>query len=330
MASAAVGGVTTYFGVNGLGQRIVKRGANVLGAFGYRYGSSGHMLLRQRIPRTTAAALSGQIEYMYDEAGHLIGEYDQTAGPLEETVYLGDTPVAVLQGTGASAAIYAVSADNIDAPHIIAANSGTPSGPGITRRRGDPPEPEPLRARQLHLRSAFSRAGLRPEYGLSYNGARDYNAALGRYVESDPIGLAGGINTYQYIASNPLSFKDPSGTQLVAPLPVAPPLGTSDPGSIDSASQSLATAIQHLFDRNTDPYSGTTFAALKPLDSGGAEFGRRRGCGADAGRRAAHAVKKADNMSKATNRCQIDPNTGDVYDPEGNHVGNAGDYLGNN
>ena len=138
MASAAVGGVTTYFGVNGLGQRIVKRGANVLGAFGYRYGSSGHMLLRQRIPRTTAAALSGQIEYMYDEAGHLIGEYDQTAGPLEETVYLGDTPVAVLQGTGASAAIYAVSADNIDAPHIIAANSGTPAGPGITRHSGRP------------------------------------------------------------------------------------------------------------------------------------------------------------------------------------------------
>jgi hypothetical protein len=68
--------------------------------------------------------------------------------------------------------------------------------------------------------------------------------------------------------------------------------------------------------------------SLKPLDSGGEEFGRRQGCGAKEGRRAAHAVKKADNMSRPTDGYTIDPQTGDVYDPEGNEIGNAGDYIG--
>ena len=43
------------------------------------------------------------------------------------------------------------------------------------------------------------------------NGFRDYSSVLGRYVESDPTGLAGGINTYAYVGSNPLDYIDPPG-----------------------------------------------------------------------------------------------------------------------
>jgi len=49
------------------------------------------------------------------------------------------------------------------------------------------------------------------ETGLAYNDFRNYDPSLGRYVESDPIGLRGGLNTYLYVRSNPLRLKDPSG-----------------------------------------------------------------------------------------------------------------------
>ena len=49
------------------------------------------------------------------------------------------------------------------------------------------------------------------ETGWSQNGFRDYVPTLGRYLESDPIGLSGGLNTYGYLAGNPLKDADRLG-----------------------------------------------------------------------------------------------------------------------
>lgn len=53
------------------------------------------------------------------------------------------------------------------------------------------------------------------ESGLNYNYFRNYNSLTGRYAESDLIGLTGGINTYAYVGSNPLTRIDPNGLSFV-------------------------------------------------------------------------------------------------------------------
>jgi len=63
------------------------------------------------------------------------------------------------------------------------------------------------------------------ETNLHYNYFRDYSPEIGRYIESDPIGVKGGINTYSYVRNNPILFIDPQGTEtcgVASPTPQSP------------------------------------------------------------------------------------------------------------
>jgi RHS repeat-associated protein len=47
--------------------------------------------------------------------------------------------------------------------------------------------------------------------GLNYNYFRNYDAGIGRYAASDPIGLLGGMSTFAYVGNSPLVYSDPLG-----------------------------------------------------------------------------------------------------------------------
>ena len=160
--------------------------------------------LGQRVGRTGEDA---PVFFAYDEAGHLIGQYGATGGAVAETVWLGDSPVAVLQPAGQ----FYVAPDHLDAPHQITNAAGQvvwlwdhdPFG------NGDPVVTGGF-SYSLRFPGQFYDARAR----LHYNYFRDYDPRTGRYIESDPIGLAGGINTYAYVGGNPITRVDPSGENI--------------------------------------------------------------------------------------------------------------------
>ena len=59
-----------------------------------------------------------------------------------------------------------------------------------------------------------------------YNYYRDYSPEIGRYIESDPVGLTGGINTYTYVGGKPISRVDPRGLDNPGMGPYDPPKPT--------------------------------------------------------------------------------------------------------
>ena len=73
------------------------------------------------------------------------------------------------------------------------------------------------------------------EARLHYNYFRTYDPSTGRYLESDPIGLRGGLNTYGYALQNPLRYTDPTGESAVAGVLTGLAADTAVPDPSDAA-----------------------------------------------------------------------------------------------
>jgi RHS repeat-associated protein len=233
MASVTAGGATIALMYNGFGERVYRK---------------------SNADRTGVAGI-----FVYDEQGHLIGEYDTTTGrPAREMVYLGDMPVSVLTQTPTGSAqvvtnVFYIYPDHLGTPRLIT----RPADNAIVWRWDDNDpfgtmpvvdNPSGLGVFTFNLRMPgqyFDR-----DTRLFYNYLRDYDPSVGRYIQSDPIGLNGGTNTYGYSVGNPVSYSDPTGEMAGAAVyvgfavlfiaaawwasqhPVHMPSGDSRPGGI--------------------------------------------------------------------------------------------------
>ena len=165
----------------------------------------------------TNVVSTGTQVYVYDEASHLLGEYDNGLATVEETVFLGDAPIIVLTQTvsGSPATtttnVYNVYTDQIGAPRVITQAS---SDKMVWRWDGtepfgvQPPNTNPAGLGTFTYNPRLPGQLYDAETGQFYNINRNYDPVLGRYVQSDPIGLKGGNNTYTYVRGNPLTLID--------------------------------------------------------------------------------------------------------------------------
>lgn len=163
-------------------------------------------------------AQAGQTSYfIYDESGHVIGEYDANGNPIQEHIYLGDKPVAVVTNSHVDTVI----TDQLNTPRII-----TDSSQAVVWALNSDPfgNGQPTGALTYNLR--FPGQYYDAETGHNYNYFRDYDASTGRYTESDRLGIIGSINTYLYTDANPLNSGDPRGT---APQGASPYYYTPNP-----------------------------------------------------------------------------------------------------
>jgi RHS repeat-associated protein len=174
----------------------------------YSHDTSG-----QRTRKYASTNANTTVIFVYDQQGQLLGEYSNTGAALREYVWLGNEPIAVFTPNGTNPPnIFYIHNDHIQTPRAVQNKAGQLRWRWLAEPFGTTAaenNPQSLGAFTFNLRHPGQYADT--ETGLFYNWHRDYDAGTGRYVQSDPIGLQGGINTYAYTENNPISFTDPRG-----------------------------------------------------------------------------------------------------------------------
>ncbi|MEL6045517.1 RHS repeat domain-containing protein, partial [Stenotrophomonas maltophilia] len=200
----------TYSDANRM--NAVKQGNAALESYGYNH--RGERVLRS--PAGGAAQIT-----LYDEAGQWLGNYSATGQAQRQAIWLDNYPVALINmpATGVPELAY-VQPDHLGTPRVVVdpvrnvaiwewsnksevfgnqIPSADPDGDGV--------------AFELALRFPGQQAT--DVSGLFYNYQREYDPAVGRYSQSDPIGLAAGPNTFGYVMGNPMSWIDPEGLEVL-------------------------------------------------------------------------------------------------------------------
>jgi RHS repeat-associated protein len=165
--------------------------------------------LEQRVAKTVGTTTT---HFIFDRLGHLLAEADGATGATQkEYIWLDDLPVAMVDDTGASPVITYIHTDHLGTPQKMTDASMNLVWDGVFDPFGNATSIAGSATMNLRFPGQYFDA----ETGLAQNWNRDYDSTIGRYVESDPIGFLGGINTYAYVDGNPLRRTDRDGKGLL-------------------------------------------------------------------------------------------------------------------
>jgi len=170
--------------------------AGTSNAAAYTYDASGN-----RIVKATGATTL----YQYDRNGHLLEEASGTGVAQVDYLYLDGMPVATI--APATGKLYFIHSDRLGTPQLATDGSQAIAWQTTYQPFGATGTVSGLITQNLRLPGQQFDA----ETGFNHNGFREYLPNLGRYLESDPIGISGGLNLYSYVEGSPLSYVDPAG-----------------------------------------------------------------------------------------------------------------------
>ncbi|UYK82724.1 RHS repeat protein [Xanthomonas sacchari] len=204
--TTAIGGtaVQYVYGANGRLTQVKRSGTVVAN---YAYNGRGEQV--RRVSKTNVYTL-------YDESGHWLGDYDNNGAVVQQAIWLDDLPVGVLAKT----TLRYVQPDHLGTPRAVidpvrdvAIWRWDLKGEAFGATAPDQDPDKDGTAFVFDMRFPGQRYDALS--GLNQNYFRDYEPGTGRYVQSDPIGLKGGLTSYAYAASSPMAAIDSLGLRDV-------------------------------------------------------------------------------------------------------------------